>query len=318
MTFTLKNETMNFRHIEVFFAVMTNGTVTEAARQLGVSQPSVTTTLKQAESRLGLTLFEREGGRLIPTSEARILFEEADRAHDALSAFKTLARRLQTGQGGHVRVASIHTISLELLPDTIDLFQQQNKGFNFSVSTLNTEDILTQLASRTGACQLGFTIGDPEESFVSTETIGQTELLAVFPADWAIPAGPEISLEWLADKPYIAGSDGTALAQSCAQLFREAQIEPQIVARIHTHHLAGSLVKRRLGFAILDAITVRALRHDSLGQRMVVRRIKDTPALPVTAIYSSQRGLSNPARLFADCFSETYRKLLESVEEAYF
>ncbi|HMB60808.1 MAG TPA: LysR family transcriptional regulator [Xanthomonadales bacterium] len=308
---------MNFRHIEVFFAVMTCGTVTEAARQLGVSQPSVTTTLKQAESRLGLTLFDREGGRLIPTTEARILFEEADRAHDALSAFRTLARRLQSGQGGHVRVASIHTIALELLPDTIDLFQQQNKGFNFSVSTLNTEDILTQLASRTGACQLAFTIGDPEESFVTTETIGETELLAVFPADWAIPAGPNIDLSWLSDKPYIAGFDGTALAQSCSALFREADIEPQTVAKIHTHYLAGNLVKRRLGFAILDSITVRALRHDSLGQNMVIRRIKGTPSLPVNVVYSSQRGLSNPARLFADCVSDTYLKLVQSLDHGH-
>ena len=51
---------MNFRQIEVFFAVMTCGTVTEAARQLGVSQPSVTSTIQQAESRLGIPLFRRE------------------------------------------------------------------------------------------------------------------------------------------------------------------------------------------------------------------------------------------------------------------
>ena len=64
------------------------GTVTEAARQLGVSQPSVTTTIKQAEAGLGLRLFRREAGRLVPTAEARILFEEAERAHDALAALK--------------------------------------------------------------------------------------------------------------------------------------------------------------------------------------------------------------------------------------
>ena len=65
---------MNFRHLEVFYAVMINGTVTAAARQLGVSQPSVTTTLKQAEANLGIQLFNRESGRLIPTEEASVLF----------------------------------------------------------------------------------------------------------------------------------------------------------------------------------------------------------------------------------------------------
>jgi DNA-binding transcriptional LysR family regulator len=141
---------VNYRHLEVFFAVMTNGTVTEAARQLGVSQPSVTTTLKQAEAKLGIQLFQREGGRLIPTSEARILYEEAERAHEALTAIRTLARRLQVGSGGHVRVAAVPTMSLELLPDAIEIFQKRHKGFSYSVSTLNTEEIVDQLDTRKG------------------------------------------------------------------------------------------------------------------------------------------------------------------------
>jgi DNA-binding transcriptional LysR family regulator len=52
---------MNFRHLEVFYAVMTAGTVTGAARQLGVSQPSVTTTIKAAETGLVRCLKKRNG-----------------------------------------------------------------------------------------------------------------------------------------------------------------------------------------------------------------------------------------------------------------
>lgn len=48
---------MNFRQLEVFFAMMTSGTVTEAARLLGVSQPAVTTSIQQTEKKLGITLF---------------------------------------------------------------------------------------------------------------------------------------------------------------------------------------------------------------------------------------------------------------------
>ena len=66
---------MNYRHLEVFFTVMTSKTVTEAARKLCISQPSVTTTLKHAETQLGIMLFQREGGRLVPTQEAQVLFE---------------------------------------------------------------------------------------------------------------------------------------------------------------------------------------------------------------------------------------------------
>lgn len=163
---------MNFRHVEVFFAVMTSGTVTEAARRLGVSQPSVTTTLQQAEARLGIRLFQRESGRLVPTAEARVLFEEAERAHDALDAFRTMARRLKEGQGGHLRIAAVPSISLELLPDAIARFQQAHSGYNYSVSTLNTEEILQQLDTRTGSFQLGFSFGELQDTGFATRQVG--------------------------------------------------------------------------------------------------------------------------------------------------
>ncbi|HET6565583.1 MAG TPA: LysR substrate-binding domain-containing protein, partial [Xanthomonadales bacterium] len=297
---------MNFRHIEVFYAVMTSGTVTEAARLLGVSQPSVTTTLKQAERKLGIALFQREGGRLIPTAEARTLFEEAEHAHEALDSFKNLARRLQVGQGGHVRIAAIPSISLELLPDAIGNFMASHEGFNFSVSTLNTEDILDQLGNRKGAFHLGLTMGQISDQQVTTELVGKTELLAVLPADWKISSRSPLKLSELKQKPYIAGFDGTALARVCRPLFTNAGIEPQVIARIHTHHLAGRLVQRGLGFAILDKVTVRALQHDRLGTNIVARSLEGRPSLPLAAIFPARGALSNPARLFLDSFRATY------------
>lgn len=297
---------MNFRHVEVFFAVMTSGTVTEAARVLGVSQPSVTTTLKQAERKLGVDLFQREGGRLIPTAEARALFEEAQRAHEALDSFKNLARRLQVGQGGHVRIAAIPSISLEMLPDSISNFLAKHQGFNFSVSTMNTEDILDQLGNRKGAFHLGLTMGQINDSQVAMEKVGDAELRAVMPASWDIADSESIRLSELSDRPYIAGFDGTALTRACSPLFTEAKIEPRIVARIHTHHLAGRLVQRGLGYAILDAITVRALQHDRLGNHLRVRRLEGRPSLPLVAIFPARGALSNPARLFLDSFKQTY------------
>lgn len=58
---------VNLRHIEIFHAVMTAGNLTEAARLLHTSQPTVSRELARFEKVLGLTLFERTRGRLHPT-----------------------------------------------------------------------------------------------------------------------------------------------------------------------------------------------------------------------------------------------------------
>ena len=306
---------MNYRHIEVFFAVMTCGTVTEAARQLGVSQPSVTTTIQQAESKLGLRLFQREGGRLVPTAEARILFEEAERAHDALDAFRTLARRLRLGEGGHVRIAAVPSLSLEVLPDAIARFGELHSGFNYSVSTLNTEEILQQLDSRAGTFHLGLSFCRDDDSGFPTQVVGEEDPYAVFAAQWEIPGADPVDFAALRELPYISGFDSTPLGQICSNLFTAAGVTPRVVARIHTHHLAGRLVQRGIGYAILDSVTVRALLHEHLADAVTLRGIAGAPTLPVTAVFLAQRSASNQASLFVRCFEQAYRSMAGNIGE---
>ena len=68
---------LTVREMEVFRRIMERGSITAAAAALGVSQPSVSKTLQQAEERLGFKLFTRQRKRLIPTTEADALFPEA-------------------------------------------------------------------------------------------------------------------------------------------------------------------------------------------------------------------------------------------------
>jgi len=71
---------VNLRHIEIFHAVMTAGNLTEAARLLHTSQPTVSRELARFEKVIGLTLFERTRGRLHPTVQGLRLFEEVQRS----------------------------------------------------------------------------------------------------------------------------------------------------------------------------------------------------------------------------------------------
>ncbi len=69
---------MKLRHLEIFYAVMTCGSLSRAAEALNISQPAASKALKSAEMKLGFTLFQRVRGKLLPTSEAdHALFEKS-------------------------------------------------------------------------------------------------------------------------------------------------------------------------------------------------------------------------------------------------
>jgi DNA-binding transcriptional LysR family regulator len=213
-----------------------------------------------------------------------------------------------------LRIASIPSLSLELLPDTIRRFRARDPDYSFSLSSLNTEEILSRLDERFGSFHVGITLGPVFESHVTSEEIGEAEVLAVFPSGWDLPESAEISIADIEDRPFIAGFDGTALTLSCTDLFREAGVSPQVVARSHSYHLAGRLVEQGVGYALLDAITIRALLHDRDSGQFTVRRLVGRPQLPITVILPGRRTTHRAVRPFIDSLEEAFTALSSTVE----
>ncbi|GHF14765.1 transcriptional regulator [Kordiimonas sediminis] len=305
---------MNFRQTEVFYAVMVEGSITAAAKSLGISQPSVTTTIKQAEKTLGFRLFEREGGRLIPTSEGRILFEEAERAHDALFALDRLSNKLREGLAGHVRIAATSSLSLEVMPDALVEFTHSYSNYTVDVSTYNTDEILRRLSARSGTYHIGFTFGTGTLEGVSSTLIGKIGLYAIIPASWPVSHQKTVQRLFEDKKPYIAAFQSTPLGQAVGTYLRSIQVNPVPVVNAHSHQLAVDLVMRDAGFTIADSLTVHKLLQSPDAKRARIIPLPSAPQVSVTAIFPGGRTLSNPSRHFLDVFRQSFRKVLDTVD----
>ena len=104
------------RHIEVFRAVMTAGSVTAAAALLHTSQPTLSRDLARLEQLLGYALFERERGRLKATARARALFDEVERSFQCLARVIERAEALGRAEDTALSVLSLPALSHALLP----------------------------------------------------------------------------------------------------------------------------------------------------------------------------------------------------------
>jgi DNA-binding transcriptional LysR family regulator len=119
----------------------------------------------------------------------------------------------------------------------------------------------------------------------------------------------ELDLGEVRDRRYIAGFDQTALGIESGKVFAKAGVEPNVVARSHTHQVAGALVQRGLGFAFLDSLTIHALLEGPGRGSIVLREVRGVTALPVVAVYPGQRRLSNAAAIFIECFQQAFDRL---------
>ncbi|MEX2742207.1 LysR family transcriptional regulator [Rhizobium mongolense] len=107
---------VTLRHIEVFHAVMTTGSVTGAADMLKTSQPTVSRELARFEYLIQIKLFERIRGRLRPTAHALQLFEEVQRAYFGLDRIVRTATSLRRFEQGQLSIVCLPVFSQSLLP----------------------------------------------------------------------------------------------------------------------------------------------------------------------------------------------------------
>ena len=116
---------MKLRHLEIFHAVMTCGSLSRAAESLNISQPAASKALKSAEMKLGFTLFQRVRGKLLPTSEAITLFEKAQTIYQDLDNLRLLADNLARDPRAKITLGCLPSLGLSLVPELVTDFYQQ-------------------------------------------------------------------------------------------------------------------------------------------------------------------------------------------------
>ncbi|STS91448.1 transcriptional activator protein LysR [Klebsiella variicola] len=139
---------MKLRHLEIFHAVMTCGSLSRAAEALNISQPAASKALKSAEMKLGFTLFQRVRGKLLPTSEAITLFEKAQSIYQDLDNLRLLADNLARDPRAKITLGCLPSLGLSLVPELVTDFYQQNSNLVMTLTTEHTETLARKLDLR--------------------------------------------------------------------------------------------------------------------------------------------------------------------------
>ncbi len=126
-----------------YLAVLREGSLSGAARSLGLTQPTIGRHVEALEQALGLALFTRSLHGLAPTGAALSLRADAE----AMEAAAAALRRSASGQGedlrGTVRLTASEVVGAEVLPPILAKFQEQHPGVTIELVLSNrVEDLL--------------------------------------------------------------------------------------------------------------------------------------------------------------------------------
>jgi DNA-binding transcriptional LysR family regulator len=168
---------MRIRYIEIFHAVMQAGTVKGAADMLHITQPAATRLLQQAEQHVGVALFQRVRGRLVPTAEAHQLIPEVEQLYLKLDAVRRITANLGRHSHALLRVLCVPGLALEALPQALGRWSVKHAQVRLTLRTLHSRQIAESLVLR--EADIGFAFEPSNHPALVNEVIAAGRMVAV-------------------------------------------------------------------------------------------------------------------------------------------
>jgi DNA-binding transcriptional LysR family regulator len=288
---------VNLRQIEVFHAVYLCGSITSAARNLRVSQPSVSKTLRHIEDGLRFPLFHRLKGRLIPTEEAHSLFHDADDVYTRVASLKLTAKNLGKTSDSHLRIAVLPSLGLDVTAEAIGQFRTRNAGVTFEVQARDHCDMPRCLYERESDITIGFL--SPTHPRLSSTIVGAGEMVLLHRTGEITRTDARVDLRRLCGVDYIGLKGSGALGTSLASELERRGIELKEVASVRAFFVAAALVRHSVGITVVDEFTARAM----ITPELAFHRLTPPIAFTVHCSWLEERPPSRTCRQFIDVFS---------------
>ncbi len=287
---------LTLRHIEVIRAVLQEGSVTGAARLLSVSQPALSRTLKNAESRMGVQMFERRAGRMSPTPEALSLQRDIERVYREIEAVERTSADLRNLRSGRLEIACNPSVASTLVATALGELTVSSPDVRVSIQTALNYEVVELV--RTRGADIGFAWDVPRSPDVTAIEIGQSRLVCLLPKDHPLAARKSIAAKDLHGVPLISFNSTLPIGFATESAFAEVGATRRIGIDVGQSFVAAALVRNGAGIAIVDQLSVREPPADLVTRPFLPRRF-----VKLFAVTRSER-LSLVARQFADRIAE--------------
>jgi DNA-binding transcriptional LysR family regulator len=294
---------MDIRSVEMFLRVLEQGSVTGAARSLGITQPAVSSAMAKLTADLGFDLFRRDGRTLVPTAEAREFEQEARRALMGLIQLEEAASGICSARRGTLTVAASPGAGIAWLPGAVARFRATRPEVTLRLLTRSSLEVRALVAAS------GADVGIAQPPFDRGDSVLQRfrcSPVCVLPKAHALAAQPCITPALLDGENFIALSRDLTPRMAIADAFEAAGAICHVVVECEFFATAMNLVAAGVGVTISEPVTARAMA----GPDVVLRPFLPTLTYELALLSPPRIGLTRLAAAFKDAFTAHVAPLL--------
>ena len=133
---------MKLRHLEIFYAVMTCGSLSRAAEALNISQPAASKALKKRRNEAGFYPVSAGARQAAADQRGDHTFRKAQSIYQDLDNLRLLADNLARDPRAKITLGCLPSLGLNLVPELVTDFYQQNSNLVMTLTTEHTETLV--------------------------------------------------------------------------------------------------------------------------------------------------------------------------------
>jgi len=289
---------LTFRMIEAFRAVIINGSISEAATFMNISQPAVSRLIKDLESEVGFQLFDRRHGRVFTNDDGLAFFEEVRRSYIGLNRIVQAAEHIKKRETGSIKVACLPAVGLSVMPKVIANFLKIYPDIKINTQILHSTAIIRLLTSL--QCDIGIVESSLSAPSLRKGPVYNLDSVCVLPSGHRLTNETIIKPEHLADEPFISVGINSKFRFKLDSIFEAAGIKRTIQIEAPEMKMVASLVLEGCGISIVDPMTASTL----IEQGLIVRPFHPSTPFSFKALSSSQTSKNTLVDEFYEVFAQ--------------
>ena len=295
---------VTLRQLELFKAVAEYGGISEAARRLHVTQPTVSMQLKALAESVGEPLFDNRGRRLVLTPAGEALQRAAVDMFQRWEAVQAELADLRGLRQGRLRVAIVSTAKY-FLPRWLGSFCQAYPGVEIALEVANRDRILQRLGEQLDDVYI--MSAPPQNMPIEQTPILDNPLDLIAPVGHPL-VGRSLSLVDLHAEPFILREPGSGTRIACEQFFLARNFLPRIRMELGSNEAIKQAVAGGLGLGILSR---HALGANAAQDGLVRLTVAD---FPIATRWHLVRVKSRYRSVLVDAFAAHLQTVLPPVQ----
>ncbi len=271
-------------------AVARHGTISQAAENIGLSQPALTRRLQQLEEHLGAPLVERSGRGVALTELGRLAVREGQALVERYERLRTSIAEHVRLEAGTVRIGGGATAVAYLLPTAIARFREDHPEVRFQLLEAGSREVEGAVGSE--RLELGIVTLPTRAADLEVQPLLRDRIVLVAGRGHPLAGRRRIHARELQGQSLVGFEAGSAIRAEIDRALRDIGVEMQVVMELRSVAAILQMVETTGSLAFVSALGAGSSRC------LTVRGLRIERQLAV--IWKRGRPLSPAARAFAE------------------